>query len=117
MRAEIVEQLGREYVTTARAKGLHETAVVLKHVLQNSLISVVTVAGLQFGRLLGGTVIIENVFARQGVGRVAVEALLGRDMAVLQGCVLLLALIFVLVNLGVDMTYGFLDPRVRLGGR
>src|SRR5690606_15019211 len=98
------------YVTTARAKGLREAAVVLRHVLKNSLISVVTVVGLQFGRLLGGTVIIENVFARQGLGRVAVEALLARDMAVLQGCVLFLAIIFVLTNLGVDITYGWLDP-------
>jgi peptide/nickel transport system permease protein len=117
MRAEIVEQLGREYVTAARAKGLRETAVVLRHVLRNSLISVVTVIGLQFGRLLGGTVIIENVFGRQGVGRVAVEALLARDMAVLQGCVLFLSIIFVATNLGVDLLYGVLDPRVRLGGR
>jgi peptide/nickel transport system permease protein len=79
VRAEIVEQMGRDYVTTARAKGLHARAVILRHVLKNSLISVVTVVGLQFGRLLGGTVIIENVFARQGVGRVAVDALLARD--------------------------------------
>jgi len=117
VRAEIVEQMGRDYVTTARAKGLHARAVILRHVLKNSLISVVTVVGLQFGRLLGGTVIIENVFARQGVGRVAVDALLARDMAVLQGCVLFLAVVFVLTNLAVDLLYGVLDPRVRMGAR
>jgi ABC-type dipeptide/oligopeptide/nickel transport system permease component len=117
VRAEIVEQLGRDYVTTARAKGLHARAVIFRHVLKNSLISVVTVVGLQFGRLLGGTVIIENVFARQGVGRVAVDALLARDMAVLQGCVLFLAVVFVLTNLAVDLLYGVLDPRVRMGAR
>jgi peptide/nickel transport system permease protein len=117
VRAEIVEQLGRDYVTTARAKGLSHWAVILRHVLKNSLISVVTVVGLQFGRLLGGTVIIENVFGRQGVGRVAVEALLARDMPVLQGCVLFLAVVFVLTNLAVDVLYGVLDPRVRIGKR
>jgi ABC-type dipeptide/oligopeptide/nickel transport system permease component len=117
VRAEIVEQMGRDYVTTARAKGLHARAVILRHVLKNSLISVVTVVGLQFGRLLGGTVIIENVFARQGVGRVAVDALLARDMAVLQGCVLFLAIVFVLTNLAVDLLYGVVDPRVRMGAR
>lgn len=117
VRAEIVEQLGRDYVTTARAKGLGRPAVIMKHVLRNSLISVVTVVGLQFGRLLGGTVIIENVFARQGIGRVAVDALLARDMAVLQGCVLLLSFVFVMTNLLTDALYGVLDPRVRLGGK
>jgi peptide/nickel transport system permease protein len=117
VRADIVEQLGRDYVTAARAKGLPRPAVIVRHVLKNSLISVVTVVGLQFGRLLGGTVIIENVFARQGVGRVAVEALMARDMPVLQGSVLFLALIFVLTNLVTDMLYGALDPRVRLGSR
>jgi len=117
VRAEIVEQMGRDYVTTARAKGLGRPKVIMKHVLRNSLISVVTVVGLQFGRLLGGTVIIENVFARQGIGRVAVDALLARDMAVLQGCVLLLSFVFVMTNLLTDALYGVLDPRVRLGGK
>jgi peptide/nickel transport system permease protein len=115
VRTEIVEQMAREYVTTARAKGLMETAVILRHVLRNSMISVVTVVGLQFGALLGGTVIVENVFARPGVGRVAVEALLARDMPVLQGAVLLMAVIFVLTNMVVDMVYGVLDPRIRIG--
>ncbi len=115
VRTEILEQLGRDYVTTARAKGLRESRVIMRHVFRNSLIPVVTVIGLQFGRLLGGTVIIENVFARQGIGRIAVEALLGRDMPVLQGATLLLAIIFILSNLAVDVTYGFLDPQIRFG--
>ncbi len=117
VRTEIVEQMGREYVTTARAKGLFERKVIIRHVFRNSMISVVTVIGLQFGHLLGGTVIIENVFARQGIGRIAVEALLERDMPVLQGATLFLALIFILSNLAVDITYGILDPRIRIGAR
>jgi peptide/nickel transport system permease protein len=116
VRTECLEQLGREYVTTARAKGLRESTVIVRHVFRNSLIPVVTVVGLQFGRLLGGTVIVENVFARPGIGRIAVEALLARDMPVLQGATLLLAIIFILSNLAVDVTYGFLDPRIRLQG-
>lgn len=115
VRTECLEQFGQDYVTTARAKGLRETTVIMRHVLRNSLIPVVTVAGLQFGRLLGGAVIVENVFARQGVGRVAVDALLERDMPVLQGATLLLAVIFLLSNLVVDISYGFLDPRIRVG--
>ena len=116
IRTEIVEQLNQDYTTSARAKGLTELRVVLKHVLKNSLISAVTVAGLQFGRLLGGTVIVENVFARPGLGRVAVEALLARDMPVLQGAVLILAIVFVVVNIVIDLAYVVLDPRIRVGG-
>jgi peptide/nickel transport system permease protein len=112
-RTEILEEMGKEYVNTARAKGLAEHVVIGRHVLKNSMISVVTVIGLQFGRLLGGTVIIETVFARQGVGRVAVDALLGRDMPVVQGAVLFLAAIFILTNVAVDLVYGFLDPRIQ----
>lgn len=115
VRTESLEQLSRDYVTTARAKGLRESRVILRHVFPNSLIPVVTVIGLQFGRLLGGAVIVENVFARQGIGRIAVDALLERDMPVLQGATLLLAVIFILSNLAVDIAYGFLDPRIRIG--
>jgi len=86
-------------------------------VLKNSMISVITVVGLQFGRLLGGTVIVETVFARQGVGRVAVDALLARDLPLIQGSVLLLAAVFVVTNLLVDLTYGYLDPRIRVADR
>jgi ABC-type dipeptide/oligopeptide/nickel transport system permease component len=87
----------------------------MRHVFANSLIPVVTVIGLQFGRLLGGTVIVENVFAHQGIGRIAVEALLDRNMPVLQGATLLLAIIFIFSNLVVDVAYGILDPRIRIG--
>jgi peptide/nickel transport system permease protein len=114
-RTEILEQLSLDYVRTAHGKGLRERAVVFRHVLKNSLISVVTVAGLQFGRLLGGTVIVETVFARQGVGRVAVDALIARDLPLIQGSVLFLAAIFVFTNLVVDLLYGVLDPRIRVG--
>jgi ABC-type dipeptide/oligopeptide/nickel transport system permease component len=102
-----------DYVRTARAKGLQESVVILRHVLRNALIPVVTVVGLQFGRLLGGTVVIETVFARQGVGRVALQALLTRDMPTVQGTVLFLAVVYVAVNILVDFSYAFLDPRIR----
>jgi ABC-type dipeptide/oligopeptide/nickel transport system permease component len=113
VRAGMLEILRMDYVRTARAKGLRESVVVLRHVLRNALIPVVTVVGLQFGRLLGGTVVIETVFARQGVGRVALQALLARDMPTVQGTVLFLAVIYVMVNILVDFSYAFLDPRIR----
>lgn len=114
-RTEILEEVRKNYVVAARAKGLSEVRVILRHVFRNSLISVVTVAGLQFGQLLGGAVIVETVFARQGVGRLAVDALLARDMPVVQGAVLFLGVVFLLTNLAVDIAYGFLDPRLRIG--
>jgi len=113
VRTGMLEILRMDYVRTARAKGLHESVVVLRHVLRNALIPVVTVVGLQFGRLLGGTVVIETVFARQGVGRVALQALLARDMPTVQGTVLFLAVIYVVINILVDFSYAFLDPRIR----
>jgi len=113
VRAGMLEILRMDYVRTARAKGLRESVVVLRHVLRNALIPVITVVGLQFGRLLGGTVVIETVFARQGVGRVALQALLARDMPTVQGTVLFLAVIYVMVNILVDFSYAFLDPRIR----
>ena len=99
VRSSVLEVLRMDYVTTARAKGLGERVVVLRHVLKNALIPVVTMAGLQFGRLLSGTVIIETVFARQGIGKVTVDAILSRDMPVVQGAVLLLAVIWGALNL------------------
>jgi peptide/nickel transport system permease protein len=112
-RAGMLEVLGREYVTTARAKGLAPLAVVGKHALKNALIPVVTVVGLQYGFLLGGAVVTETIFAWPGVGRLAMTAILQRDYPVVQGCVLLVAVLFVLVNLLVDLLYGWLDPRIR----
>jgi ABC-type dipeptide/oligopeptide/nickel transport system permease component len=113
VRTGMLEILRMDYVRTARAKGLRESVVVLRHVLRNALIPVVTVVGLQFGRLLGGTVVIETVFARQGVGRVALQALLARDMPTVQGTVLFLAVVYVVINILVDFSYAFLDPRIR----
>ncbi len=112
-RSSMLEVLNEDYVRTARAKGLQETVVVLKHALKNSLIPVVTVMGLQFGYLLGGAVITETVFAWPGIGRLVVDAILARDFPVVQGTVLVIALGFVLVNLVVDVLYGYLNPRVR----
>jgi peptide/nickel transport system permease protein len=113
VRSSLLEVLSRHYIRTARAEGLWESAVVLRHALRNALIPVVTVIGLQFGTLLGGTVIIEQIFALPGIGRYALEGINLRDYPVIQGAVLAIALSFTLVNLFVDMCYGFLDPRIR----
>jgi len=113
VRSAVLEVLRMDYVTTARAKGLAERLVISRHVVRNALIPVVTMVGLQFGRLLSGTVIIETVFARQGIGRVTVEAILTRDIPVVQGAVLLFAVIYVLSNLAVDLSYALIDPRIR----
>jgi ABC-type dipeptide/oligopeptide/nickel transport system permease component len=112
-RGGMLEVLGRDYVVTARAKGVSPLGVVGKHALTNALIPVVTVVGLQYGFLLGGAVVTETIFAWPGIGRLAMTAILQRDYPVVQGCVLLVAVIFVLINLGVDLLYGWLDPRIR----
>ena len=112
-RSGMLDVLGREYVTTARAKGVPPWSVVGKHALKNALIPVVTVVGLQYGFLLGGAVVTETIFAWPGVGRLAITAILQRDYPVVQGCVLLVAVVFVLINLLVDVLYGWLDPRIR----
>jgi ABC-type dipeptide/oligopeptide/nickel transport system permease component len=112
-RSGMLEVLGREYVVTARAKGVPETRVVSKHALKNALIPVVTVVGLQYGFLLGGAVVTETIFAWPGVGRLAMTSILQRDYPVVQGCVLLVAVLFVVINLAVDLVYGWLDPRIR----
>ncbi|MBI4278532.1 MAG: ABC transporter permease, partial [Armatimonadetes bacterium] len=107
--------LAQEHVRTARAKGLRERVVVWRHAVRNALISVVTIVGLQFGSLLGGAVTIETVFARRGLGRLLVEAILAKDFPMVQGLVLLAAMIYVVVNLAVDLSYAWLDPRIRYG--
>ena len=112
-RSSMLEVLGQEYVVTARAKGGSEPYVLVRHALKNGLIPIVTVAGLQFGFLLGGTVVTETVFARPGLGRTAVEAILYKDIPVVQGIVLFVAVIYMLVNLLVDLCYALLDPRIR----
>src|SRR5919108_3949416 len=112
-RSCMLEVLRQEYITTARAKGLQESLVILRHGLKNALIPVVTIMGLQLGQLLGGTVIIETVFARPGVGRLIVNGILEKDFPLVQGIVLVGATSYVLINLLVDMTYALLDPRIR----
>jgi peptide/nickel transport system permease protein len=112
-RSSLLEVLGLDYVRTARAKGLTERTVVLRHATRNALLPVVTVIGLQLGALLSGAVLTETVFNLSGVGRTMYEAILGRDYVVIQGLTLLIAIVYVLVNLLVDISYGILDPRVR----
>ena len=112
-RSSILEVIREDYVRTARAKGVGQRSVVTVHVLRNAMIPVVTVIGLQFAAMVGGTVFIENVFARPGIGRFAVSAIAARDYPQVQGVVLFVATIYVLLNLGVDLVYGWLDPRIR----
>ncbi|MEX1158281.1 MAG: nickel ABC transporter permease [Thermomicrobiales bacterium] len=113
VRSTMLEVLQQEYVTTARSKGLSERVVILRHALRNALIPVVTIVGLQFGGLLSGAVIIETVFARRGIGRLAAEAVLRRDFPVVQGTILFAALGYVLINLIIDLSYAWLDPRIK----
>jgi len=112
-RSSLLEVLGEDYVQTARSKGLKERIVIYKHALRNSLISIVTVLGLQLGGLLAGAIIIESVFYLPGMGRLVILAISQRDLPVVQGIVLFIATIIILVNLLVDILYGFLDPRIR----
>ena len=113
-RSSLLEVLGLEYVRTARAKGLLERVVVLKHAMRNALLPIVTVVGLSVGGLMSGAVLTETVFALPGVGTQLVSAILSRDYAVVQAFTVVIALIFVFVNLIVDLSYGFLDPRIRM---
>jgi ABC-type dipeptide/oligopeptide/nickel transport system permease component len=113
-RSSMLEVLGRDYIRTARAKGLRNQVVLRAHALRNALIPLVTVVGLQFGGLLGGAVITESIFAWPGVGRLTIQAIQTKDLPLVQACVLLLALIFVLANLVVDLLYAYIDPRIRL---
>lgn len=113
VRASLLEVLEQDFIRTARAKGLREGIVLTRHALKNALIPVVTIVGLQFGFLLGGTVVTETVFSRQGIGRLLVNSILWKDLPVVQGVVLLAGLVYTLVNVAVDVAYGFLDPRIR----
>ncbi len=113
VRSSMVEVLCETYVTTARAKGLREVIVIGKHALRNALIPTVTVVGLQFGWLIGGTVVVERVFGRQGIGHLLVEAVLWKDFPVVQGGVLVAAVMYLTLNLFIDLLYGFIDPRIR----
>jgi peptide/nickel transport system permease protein len=115
VRASLLEVLRLEYVTTARAKGLQEWAVVLKHALKNALIPTVTVIGLQVGFLIGGAIVVETLFAMPGIGSFGVDAIIKRDYPQVQAFVLVGALVFVLANLSVDLLYSVIDPRIQYG--
>ncbi len=114
-RASMLEVMGQDYMRTARAKGLMEMAVVWRHALKNALLPVVTVLGTSTGHLLGGAVIIETIFGWPGVGQFVVVGIAQRDYPVVQGFVLYLAIIFLMVNLTVDLAYRWLDPRLHFG--
>jgi peptide/nickel transport system permease protein len=113
VRSSMIEELQEDYVKTARAKGLPESTVLLKHALKNGMIPIVTVLGLQFGTLLAGAIITESIFSWPGLGRLTVQAINSRDYPLVQGCILMIALTYVTVNLLTDLTYGFLDPRIK----
>jgi peptide/nickel transport system permease protein len=113
-RSSLLEVMNKDYIRTARAKGSKEMSVVRKHALRNSLLPVVTIIGLQLGALLGGAVLTETVFNLAGVGRALFDAITGRDYAVVQGLTVVIALGYVVVNLIVDLSYGYLDPRIRV---
>lgn len=116
VRASLLEVLAEDYVRTARAKGISEWRVVWWHGVRNALLPVVTLLGLQLGVLLGGAVITETIFSWPGIGQLTIEAIQRRDYPVVQACVLLISLAYVMVNTLTDLAYGWLDPRVRLGG-
>jgi len=109
----VIEELSSDYVRTARAKGLSESAVLFRHAFRNALIPIITILGLQFGTLLAGTIVTESIFSWPGIGRLAVQAISARDYPLLQGCILMIAVSYVLVNLLTDLFYAFVDPRVR----
>jgi peptide/nickel transport system permease protein len=117
MRSAMLDSLGADYVRTARAKGLSEWSVVCVHAFRNSLITVVTVLGLQLGALISGAVVTEQIFGIAGFGRLTVDSIAERDYTLLQGVVLVAAAGYVVVNLGVDVVYSFLNPRIRVAGR
>lgn len=111
-RTNLIEVLAQPYITTARAKGLRGQAVIVRHALRNALIPAVTLMGLQVGTLLSGAVVVETIFGRQGIGALAVRAILSKDFPMVQGVVLVVALTYVLVNLATDLAYAALDPRI-----
>jgi ABC-type dipeptide/oligopeptide/nickel transport system permease component len=114
VRTAMMEELSSDYVRMARAKGLPESAVLFRHAFRNALIPIVTILGLQFGTLLAGTIVTESIFAWPGVGRLAVQAIQARDYPLLQGCILFIALSYIVVNLLTDVVYALVDPRVRV---
>jgi peptide/nickel transport system permease protein len=113
VRATLLEVLHEDYIRTARAKGLNEIAIILHHALRNAALPIITILGLQLGTLLGGAVITETVFAWPGIGQLTIESIQQRDYPIVQACVLLISLSYVLVNTLTDLLYAGLDPRVR----
>ena len=113
VRTAMLEELGQDYIRTARAKGLSETAVVYRHALPNALVPIVTLIGLQFGVLLAGAVVTEKIFSWPGLGRLVVDSIANRDYALVQGCLLSIGLTYVLVNLMTDVVYRWINPRMR----
>jgi ABC-type dipeptide/oligopeptide/nickel transport system permease component len=114
VRGSMLEELSSDYVRTARAKGLSMRVVLFGHAFRNALIPIITILGLQFGTLLAGTIVTETIFSWPGIGRLTVQAISARDYPLLQGCILVIALSYVLVNLLTDVVYAVIDPRVRL---
>ncbi len=114
VRASVIEELSSDYVRTARAKGLSESQVLFRHAFRNAFIPILTILGLQFGTLLAGAIVTETIFSWPGIGRLAVQAISARDYPLLQGCILLIAVSYVAVNLLTDVIYALVDPRVRL---
>ena len=112
-RSSMLDVLNQDYIVTAKAKGLDEKTILLRHALKNAMLPVITFVGLQLGFLLGGAVIVETIFAWPGIGRLLVDSIYARDFALIQGCVLFIAVIFALANLAVDILYAYLDPRIR----
>ena len=115
MRSSMLETIGQDYIRTARAKGLSERVVVLKHALKNSLIPVITLVGMGIGGILGGSVLVETVFSIPGVGRLLVSSIFGQDYVVVQAITFVISVTILLMNLLVDLSYGWLDPRIRYG--
>jgi peptide/nickel transport system permease protein len=113
-RSAMLEVLNKDYVRTARAKGMSEVVVILRHALRNAFLPVMTVLGLNLGLLLGGAVLTETIFSWPGLGRYVVDSLMGRDYAAVQGCILVFAAMMAIINLAVDLIYVLLDPRIRV---
>jgi len=114
VRGSMLEEISSDYVRTARAKGLSTSAVLFRHAFRNALIPIITILGLQFGTLLAGTIVTENIFSWPGIGRLTIQAISARDYPLLQGCILIITVSYILVNLLTDFLYAFIDPRVRL---
>ena len=115
MRSQLLDVMNQDYIRTAKAKGAMRWAVILKHALKNAMIPIVTLVGTDFGYMLTGSMLIEKVFSIPGIGKLAVDAMSNRDLPLLEGTVMYIAFVFVVVNLIVDVSYAFLDPRIRYG--